>query len=75
MPQFLTLTDVAEVLNVSVGQARTLVRTGQLQAIQVGGRGQWRIEAGWLDEYVERQRELTRSRVAERTREDAGHGA
>ncbi|TFI03430.1 DNA-binding protein [Micrococcus flavus] len=70
--RFLTLTDVAEVLNVSVSQARALVRTGDLQAIQVGGRGQWRIEESWLDEFVERQRAVTRERVEQWTREDAG---
>lgn len=72
MQRFLTLTDVAEVLNVSVSQARALVRTGDLQAIQVGGRGQWRIEESWLDEFVERQRAVTRERVEQWAREDAG---
>lgn len=65
MQRFLTLTDVAEILNVSGAQARTLVRTGELQAIQVGGRGQWRIEQSWLDEYVQRQMQLTQTRVRE----------
>ncbi|MDO4239941.1 helix-turn-helix domain-containing protein [Micrococcus sp.] len=74
MQRFLTLTDVAEVLNVSVSQARALVRTGDLQAIQVGGRGQWRIEESWLDEFVERQRAVTRERVEQWTREDADAG-
>lgn len=74
MQRFLTLTDVAEVLNVSVSQARALVRTGDLQAIQVGGRGQWRIEESWLDEFVERQRAVTRERVEQWTREDADTG-
>nr|WP_282447775.1 helix-turn-helix domain-containing protein [Micrococcus sp. JXJ CY 30] len=68
----MTLTDVAEVLNVSVSQVRALVRTGDLQAIQVGGRGQWRIEESWLDEFVERQRAVTRERVEQWTREDVG---
>ncbi|WP_248125213.1 helix-turn-helix domain-containing protein [Micrococcus lacusdianchii] len=72
MQRFLTLTDVAEVLNVSVSQVRALVRTGDLQAIQVGGRGQWRIEESWLDEFVERQRAVTRERVEQWTREDVG---
>lgn len=74
MQRFLTLTDVAEILNVSVSQARALVRTGDLQAIQVGGRGQWRIEESWLDEFVERQRAVTRERVEQWTREDADAG-
>lgn len=52
MPRFLTLADVAEVLNVSAAQAYALVRTGELPAIQVGGRGQWRIEESRLEEYI-----------------------
>lgn len=71
MQRFLTLTDVAEILNISGAQARALVRSGDLQAIQVGGRGQWRIEQSWLDEYVEEQRALTRSRVERRQQTEA----
>lgn len=65
MQRFLTLTDVAETLNISGQAARALIRSGELQAIQVGGRGQWRIEESWLQEYVDRQREATRARVQE----------
>ena len=42
--RFLPLTDVAELLNVSIAQARALVRSGDLRAIKVGGLGQWRVE-------------------------------
>ena len=69
--RFLTLTDVAETLNISGQAARALVRSGELQAIQVGGRGQWRIEVSWLEDYVERQKEVTRARVREWTEADA----
>src|SRR4051794_20179250 len=41
-PRFLTLTDVAEVLNTSSAQVYALVRRGELKAIKIGGRGQWR---------------------------------
>lgn len=75
MQRFLTLTDVAEVLNVSGAQARALVRSGELQAIQVGGRGQWRIEQSWLDAYIQRQMELTQTRVREWTQADAAADA
>ena len=54
MAKFLTIADVAEYLNVSVGQVRTLIKTGELPAIQVGGRGQWRIEDDRLNEYISR---------------------
>ena len=50
--RFLTLADVAEVLNISSSQTYALVRSGELPAIQVGGRGQWRVEARILEEYI-----------------------
>ncbi|HSN37676.1 MAG TPA: helix-turn-helix domain-containing protein [Arthrobacter sp.] len=39
MPRFLTLADVAEQLQINAPAAYALVRSGQLKAIQVGGRG------------------------------------
>src|SRR3954451_22138600 len=45
-PRFLLLADVAEVLNISSSQAYALVRNGDLDAIKIGGRGQWRGVAG-----------------------------
>lgn len=54
-PRFLTLADVAEVLNVSSRQVYALVRSGDLRGIQVGGRGQWRVEAVELEDYIQRQ--------------------
>jgi excisionase family DNA binding protein len=39
MPRFLTLADVAEQLQINSPAAYALVRSGQLKAIQVGGRG------------------------------------
>ena len=61
--RFLPLTDVAEILNVSSAQAYALVRTGELPAIKVGGRGQWRIETAALEEYIERKYAETRAAV------------
>lgn len=52
MPRFLTLADIADILNVSAAQAYALVRSGELPAIQVGGRGQWRIEEQRLEDYI-----------------------
>lgn len=54
-PRFLTLADVAEVLNVTVRQAYALVRSGDLRGIQIGGRGQWRVENDQLEDYIARQ--------------------
>lgn len=51
-PRFLTLADVAEVLNTSSAQVYALVRRGELPAIKIGGRGQWRVEASKLEEYI-----------------------
>jgi excisionase family DNA binding protein len=53
-PRFLTLADVAEVLNTSSAQVYALVRRGDLPAIKIGGRGQWRVEASRLEDYIAR---------------------
>ena len=52
--RFITLDDVKEVLSISSSQAYSLVRTGELRAIRVGGRGQWRIENSELEAYIQR---------------------
>ena len=62
-PRFLTLADVAEALNISAAQAYALVRSGELPAIKVGGRGQWRVESSALEEYIARMYEQTRAFV------------
>lgn len=61
--RFLPLTDVAEILNVSAAQARALVRSGELRAIKVGGRGQWRVEKTELEDYIQRMYRQTRAEV------------
>ena len=65
--RFLTLADVEELLAISSRQAYALVRSGELPAIQVGGRGVWRVEARVLDEYIEQQYAKTRERVSNDT--------
>ena len=62
-PRFLQLTDVAEVLNISAAQAYALVRNGELPAIKVGGRGQWRVEATELEAYIQRAYDETKKFV------------
>lgn len=59
-PRFLSLSDVSDVLNISAAQAYALVRRGDLAAIKVGGRGQWRVEASELEAYIQRQYSQTR---------------
>jgi excisionase family DNA binding protein len=62
-PRFLTLADVAEVLNTSSAQVYALVRRGDLPAIKIGGRGQWRVEATQLEAYIERMYDQARAFV------------
>lgn len=63
-PRFLTLADVAEVLNTSMAQVYALVRRGELEAIRIGGRGQWRVEATKLEEYIQRAYADTKEHIA-----------
>jgi excisionase family DNA binding protein len=63
--RFLTLADVAEVLNISDSQTYALVRNGELDAIKIGGRGQWRVERDKLEAYIARMYDETRKFVNE----------
>jgi excisionase family DNA binding protein len=63
--RFLTLADVADVLNISASQTYALVRNGDLEAIKIGGRGQWRVERDKLEEYIARLYDQTRKFVAD----------
>jgi excisionase family DNA binding protein len=58
-PRFLLMSDVAEQLNVSMSQVYHMVRSGELPAIKIGGRGQWRIERVKLEEYIQRKYDET----------------
>ena len=62
--RFLQLADVAEILNISASQTYALVRTGDLPAIKIGGRGQWRVEESALDDYIKRCYEETKAFVS-----------
>src|SRR5690348_15469658 len=59
-PRFLTLADVAEILNISTSQAYALVRNQELEAIKIGGRGQWRVERDRLEAYIDQMYDQTR---------------
>jgi excisionase family DNA binding protein len=63
-PRFLTLADVAEVLNTSSSQVYALVRSGELPAIKLGGRGQWRVERTVLEEFITRMYAQTREHIS-----------
>ena len=59
--RFIQLKDVAETLNISAPQTYALVRSGELPAIKVGGRGQWRIEVSVLEDFIQRMYAETRT--------------
>jgi excisionase family DNA binding protein len=52
--RFWNLEQVAAYLSTSVPQVYALVRSGELPAIKLGGRGVWRVDRSKLDEYLER---------------------
>jgi excisionase family DNA binding protein len=66
--RFLSLADVAEVLNISTRQARSLVTSGELRGLQIGGRGIWRVAAEDLDAYIQAGFESTAERIEARSR-------
>jgi excisionase family DNA binding protein len=64
-PRFLTLADVAEVLNTSLAQVTALVHRRELKALKLGGRGQWRVEATELEDFIARMYEQTDRHLAQ----------
>ena len=63
--RFMQMSEVAEELSVSSSQVYHMVRSGELPAIKVGGRGQWRIERARLEEYIDRKYSETADWVRE----------
>ena len=62
-PRFLLLSDVAEILNTSVAQVTALVKRGDIRAIQIGDRRQYRVEVTELEKYIERMYQETDERL------------
>lgn len=62
-PRFLTLPDVAEILNTSLAQVTALVRRGELRALKLGGRGQWRVESSELEAFIQRMYDRTQAQL------------
>lgn len=58
--RFLTLKQVAAMLATSEAQVNALVRAGDLPAIKIGGREQWRVENRQLDQRIKAQYRKTR---------------
>lgn len=63
--RFLTLGDVAEILNISASQTYALVRSGELKGIQIGGRNQWRVERSMLESYIDEAYRRTAANLSE----------
>ncbi|WDF35134.1 helix-turn-helix domain-containing protein (plasmid) [Arthrobacter agilis] len=74
--RFLTLQQVGEELNVQRTTVMGLIRTGELPAIQIGGRGQWRIERTKLEDYITTAYERARAEIARggQPEDDGGGG-
>jgi excisionase family DNA binding protein len=54
----------AEELNVKPNQIHALIRAGELRAIQIGGRGVWRIGRQDLEDYIAEAYRRTSQRIA-----------
>ena len=61
--RFLTLQQVADELNTKHSTIRAFIAAGDLPAIQIGGRGQWRVETVQLEAYIERMYSQTKAFV------------
>lgn len=73
--RFLTLADVADILNISASQTYALVRSRELDAIQIGGRGQWRVERDKLESYIARLYDRSREPETETAPDSESAGA
>lgn len=70
--RFLTAEQTAEELNVKSSLIRGLISSGELRAIQVGGRGLWRIGRQDIEDYVSEAYRRTAERIAAGEIEDDG---
>ena len=57
--RFMTMQEVADELATTLSQVYHMVRSGELPAIKIGGRGQWRIERSKLEEYIAKKYDET----------------
>lgn len=63
--RFVPLEHVMEELPISYSQALALVRSGQLRAIKVGGRGVWRVSLDVFEDYIAERYSETAAMVRE----------
>lgn len=71
-PRFLTIEQAADELNVKVSLIRNLIKTGEMRALQVGGRGVWRIGRQDIEDYVTEAYRRTAERIAAGELNDGG---
>jgi excisionase family DNA binding protein len=62
-PPLLKPADVARVLNVTVTQVYTLMRSGDLPALKIGKKGVWRVSRETLEAYLVQLEDEARSRA------------
>jgi excisionase family DNA binding protein len=74
LPRFLTLPDVAEILNTSVAQVYAMVRRGDLPAIKIGGRGQWRVSEPDLETFIAEMKTATKKFIEDHPFESGDSG-
>ena len=70
--RFLTVGQAAEELNVKSSLIRGLISSGELRAIQVGGRALWRIGLQDLEDYIGEAYRRTAAHIASGDLEDEG---
>lgn len=62
-PPLLKPAEVAQVLNVTVTQVYTLMRSGDLPALKIGRKGVWRVSRETLEAYLAQLEAEARSRA------------
>lgn len=63
--RFIELSEVCSIFDISESQVYALVRSGELRAIKIGGRGRWRVEVAEIDAFVLRMYAETQAFVSE----------
>jgi excisionase family DNA binding protein len=58
--RYLSISETAELLTVSITQVYNLVHRGELAAIRVGDNGPWRVDESVLQSFVDHQYEMAR---------------
>ncbi len=62
-PPLLKPAEVAGVLNVTVSQVYTLMRSGELPALKIGRKGVWRVSREALEAYLVELNDEARART------------